>query len=65
MKYIVKREHYGDRAYRAGDEREADPSSVAHLVVIGVLVAAEVAAIAHVETAAAEASTEAKRARRK
>lgn len=37
MKYTVLREHLGDRDYRPGDEREADPSSVAHLVALGVL----------------------------
>ena len=44
MKYTVLREHLGDRDYRPGDEREADPSSVAHLVALGVLVQIEVAA---------------------
>lgn len=44
MKYLVKREHLGDRDYRPGDEREANPSSVAHLVALGVLAQIEVAA---------------------
>ena len=59
MKYTVLREHLGDRDYRPGDEREADPSSVAHLVALGV--------IAPVETSAAvEAiAPETKRPRRK
>lgn len=60
MKYLVKREHLGDRNYLPGDEREADPSSVAHLVALGVLAAIEVAADP-VEAPA----TEAKRTRRK
>lgn len=37
MKYVVKRQHYGDRLYLAGQEREARPSDVAHLVASGVL----------------------------
>ena len=37
MKYIVKRQHYGDKFYNDGDEREANPSTVAHLVKNGVL----------------------------
>ncbi len=43
MKYTVKRQHYGDRLYNAGDEREADPQMVAHLVRQGVLVEAKAA----------------------
>ena len=38
MKYVVTRQHYGDRLYSAGQEREARPSEVAHLVASGVLV---------------------------
>ena len=41
MKYRVMREHYGDRAYVEGDEREAEPRDVAHLVARGVLVEAK------------------------
>lgn len=43
MKYRVLREHFGGRMFRAGDEREARPSDVGHLVASGVLavVAAE------------------------
>lgn len=44
MKFTVLREHLGDREYRPGDEREADPSSVAHLVALGVLALIDVAA---------------------
>lgn len=36
-KFITIRQHYGDRLYEAGDEREADPREVAHLVKNGVL----------------------------
>ncbi|WP_171494889.1 hypothetical protein [Acinetobacter soli] len=32
MKYLVQREHYGDKDYKTGDIREADPSTVKHLV---------------------------------
>lgn len=35
--YTVLREHEGDRYYRAGDARELDPASAAHLVRLGVL----------------------------
>ena len=63
MKYTVLREHLGDRDYRPGDEREADPSSVAHLVALGVL--AEVAAAPPLEPAAAIVAPETKRPRRK
>lgn len=38
MKYRVEREHIGDRRYLPGDEREARPEEVAHLVARGVLV---------------------------
>jgi len=37
MKYIVLREHHGDREYRNGDMREAAPADVLHLVALGVL----------------------------
>lgn len=37
MKYKVQRRHLGDKTYRPGDEREADPREVAHLVERGVL----------------------------
>lgn len=43
MKYTVKRQHYGDRLYSKGDEREADPQTVAHLVRQGVLAEAKAA----------------------
>lgn len=39
MKFIVKRHHFGDRDYAAGDEREAVEAEVKHLVANGVLVA--------------------------
>lgn len=35
--FTVNREHEGDRFYRSGDEREAEPQDVAHLVDMGVL----------------------------
>ena len=38
MKYEVKREHFGDKFYKTGDIREADPMTVKHLVDKGVLV---------------------------
>lgn len=37
MKYLVKRVHFGDRMYEEGDEREANPSDVQHLINKGVL----------------------------
>lgn len=37
MKYKVQRRHLGDRLYEEGDEREASPSEVAHLVDRGIL----------------------------
>lgn len=37
MKFDVLREHYGDRLYVAGETREADKSSVGHLLRSGVL----------------------------
>lgn len=40
MKYEVKRQHFGDRMYEPGDEREADANEVQHLVANGVLVEA-------------------------
>lgn len=60
MKYTVLREHLGDRDYQPGDEREADPSSIAHLVALGVLAPVESAPA--IETTAAP---ETKRQRRK
>ena len=35
--YKVLRQHYGEKAYAAGDTREAEPREVAHLVASGVL----------------------------
>lgn len=32
MKFTVLRDHLGDRAYRAGEVREAEAHEVAHLV---------------------------------
>ncbi|QCP88103.1 hypothetical protein EYE35_21015 [Cereibacter sphaeroides] len=32
QKYTVLRQHIGDRPYEVGDEREAAPADVAHLV---------------------------------
>lgn len=37
MKFKVLRQHYGDKQYFAGDEREANEADVAHLVEVGVL----------------------------
>ena len=37
MQYVVKRQHFGDKMYYAGDTREADPRDVAHLIKSGVL----------------------------
>lgn len=37
MKYLVKRIHLGDKMYEVGDEREANPNDVAHLVAKAVL----------------------------
>ncbi|MGN8113285.1 hypothetical protein [Labrys sp. 22185] len=37
MKFTVKRQHQGDKFYMPGDEREADPADVAHLLRSGVL----------------------------
>lgn len=36
--YDVTRQHLGDRLYLPGDQRQADPISVGHLVNKGVLV---------------------------
>ena len=36
--YDVKREHYGDKYYQTGEQREANPADVKHLVDKGVLV---------------------------
>lgn len=41
MSYDVLREHLGDRFYRKGDLREAEKSSVTHLVRAGVLAPAK------------------------
>ena len=38
MQYVVKRQHFGDKQYYAGDVREAEPRDVAHLIKSGVLV---------------------------
>lgn len=35
--YKVLRQHIGDKEYQAGETREAEQSSVAHLVAAGVL----------------------------
>lgn len=37
MKYQVLRRHLGDKDYYPGDEREAEPRDVAHLVERGIL----------------------------
>jgi hypothetical protein len=57
MLYKVLREHLGDKSYRRGDEREANPAEVAHLVASGVLVAAPVEAVAPVEPTVPAADT--------
>lgn len=36
--YDVLRTHQGDKPYKAGDTREANPRDVAHLVARGVLI---------------------------
>ena len=36
--YDLKREHYGDKYYLTGEQREANPAEVKHLVDKGVLV---------------------------
>ena len=38
MKYLVMRQHLGDRLYSKGDVREAREQDVGHLVRAGVLV---------------------------
>jgi hypothetical protein len=38
--YVVKREHFGDKYYKTGDKRTANPADVKHLVDKGVLVEA-------------------------
>lgn len=52
MKFIVKREHFGDKMYMTGDTREAEEADVAHLVRAGVLEKAEGAAKNKAEKAA-------------
>ena len=37
MKYRVMRQHFGDRLYQDGEERDASEGDVAHLVANGVL----------------------------
>ena len=37
QKFTVVRQHFGDKDYWPGDEREADPATVSHLVQSGVL----------------------------
>jgi len=37
MKYTVIRQHFGDRMYMPGEERDATASDVQHLVKAGVL----------------------------
>lgn len=37
QKFKVKWDHIGDRAYKAGDVREANPNAVKHLVKSGIL----------------------------
>lgn len=37
QKFKVKWAHLGDRAYKAGDTREANPNAVKHLVKSGIL----------------------------
>ena len=37
MKYFVKRPHFGDKAYRRGDIREASENDVKHLVERGLI----------------------------
>lgn len=42
--YRVERQHFGDKLYMPGDEREANAGDVAHLVDAGVLVEVKAAA---------------------
>lgn len=37
MKYEVIRQHQGDKFYMPGDERDASPADVSHLVRSGIL----------------------------
>lgn len=37
MDYTVKRDHLGDRPYKVGDTRTAEPYDVRHLVERGIL----------------------------
>lgn len=37
MQYEVRRQHFGDKMYYAGDIREAEPRDVTHLIKSGVL----------------------------
>lgn len=53
QKFTVLRDHLGDRAYRAGDVREAPAHEVAHLVGV-VLVPMETKAQAAPENKASE-----------
>ena len=52
QKFTVLRQHLGDRMYLEGEEREAAPADVAHLVRAGVLAAPENKADATPETKA-------------
>ncbi len=41
MKFLVVRQHFGDKMYMPGDEREATKAEVQHLVDAGVLAEAK------------------------
>lgn len=58
MKFNVIRQHFGDKMYMPGDEREAAESDVAHLVRAGVLEKAEAAPKNKAERAPKNKSTD-------
>ena len=59
MKYIVIEQHYGDRQYWAGDEREVkDPETAAYLIAQK-LIALPEGAVQNTEADAAQAKAEA------
>lgn len=55
MKYTVMRQHFGDKLYMPGDEREAREADVSHLVSQGVLSAPETKKAAPLENKKASA----------
>lgn len=68
MKFLVKRQHLGDKMYMPGDERDAAEADVVHLVAAGVLVPAgekAEAVLSNKAEPAAPSNKSAKPARRK